>query len=251
MFHLIVKGKNRRFVGGDMLGGKRIESIWLGDKKIWPSDTAARKIRVQLPERGTVEWAYWVHALDSVTNEKCSSSNYMRFTVDGMHFYLQQSPDGTPPYHVEGNFLTLDLDKDGVSADMLGDYLTVSAVISKRTKYVYSGYWESGTKTFDVDLPILDGSSVWYRQYCKRRGARSHSYITITATPSEKRLFYNYVMKASRSVKTYGGYVNASGANDTGWTYKLQISGVGRVLDPYVIYPSFSRTFKLKIISVE
>ena len=99
-----VQGKISRYIGGQWNGMRKVERR-LGNKIIWPDNTSvARKIRVELPRPGTREYQYWVHALDAIQG-RAAQDNYMRFTADGLHYYLEDSFDGTEPYKVEKDYL--------------------------------------------------------------------------------------------------------------------------------------------------
>lgn len=77
---------------------------WTKGRRIWPDDSErGNALRVQLPEYGTLEWAYWVHAVDAVRTLGASDSCYLRFHINGKYYYLIDSPDGSVPLALDGN----------------------------------------------------------------------------------------------------------------------------------------------------
>ena len=249
MFYLLVKGRKRRFVGGSVNGGRRVTEIWRGDKLIWPSGNSARRIRVLLPARGSEEWAYWAHALEA-TKYEASRQNYLRFKVGDFFYYINSSPDGTMPYKLDGDVLTLELG-DGVPVDELGDVLVADARIQKRGVSLVGGSFENSSRSVVEDVPMLAGSVIGYSQACWRRKLKSYSYIAVTSLNSNKVLLRNELTKQSRSWSGYSWYVGAAPVGDVGWRCDVSVSGNGSVGGVYVQYPAFKREFNLKIISVE
>ena len=249
MFYLLVKGRKRRFVGGYVNGGRRVTEIWRGDKRIWPSGDSARRIRVLLPARGSAEWAYWAHALEA-TKKSSSRQNYLRFKVGDFFYYINSSPDGTMPYKLDGDVLSLELG-DGVPVDELGEFLAADATIQKRRVTLVAGGFDNGSVSSVEDVPMLAGSVIGYSQACKRRKLKSYSDVVATSLSSETILLRDGVMKQSRSWSGYSWHAAASPVGDVGWRCDVSIRGEGYLRGAYVQYPAFKREFNLKIISVE
>ena len=244
---MIVQGKQRRFVSAD-LGGVPITEIWLGDKRIWPDmEGVARRIVVQLPAQGTREWQYWVHAVDSV-NDKASSSNYMKFTVNGLDFFINHSYDGTPPYKLKGNELTLDL-YDGVLIDQLGTTLSIDCVIPKREERL-SGAYSGGEKTVRSAFPLLPGTITQWQHEGWKRGGDSWWHETVTSEPDGTTLVDSGYRKSGRTAVTHSSAIENSPATGTYWEALISMTGLGQINWYTAIYPAFKYTFNLKIISV-
>ena len=250
MFYGVVKGRKRRFIGGEH-DGRRLLEIWQGDKKLWPSDDVAYRIRVKLPETGSLDWIYWVHAVDSVTRGKCTSQNYLRFEIDGLLYYLQQSPDGTLPYVLDGDVLELRMAADGVPADLLGGSLKVDAVIPKRWHSLRYADLANGSISGSSELPLLDGTVVGYSKACWRRKSGCSSGISVHSMFSETEKLNTSFYKQSRSWSAYSWQINGIVPGDTRWKYDVWISGQGTLNNVFAQYPAFKRTFNLKIISIE
>lgn len=246
--NVIIKGRQRRFVGG-FIGDKPVKEIWLGDKQIWPNaEGVARRIVVELPQSGTRDWQYWVHAVDSTLNA-ASPSNYMKFTHEGLDFYIQHSFDGSEAYKLDGNVLTVEL--DGILIDQLGDSLEVQAKIPARQKTVFAGsIYEGGSRTDVSTLPMLPSTSFVYARACARRRWESTSYLTVTGKPGGDILLDASLLKAGRSWRDYGHSVTAAPESDTAWEAYSRISGGGWIKNLRVTYPAFNKVFKLKVLSV-
>ena len=55
------------FVENVCLGDAAVSHVCLGDSQLYPEDTSSmRRLTVELPAAGSLEWAYWVHAVAAV-----------------------------------------------------------------------------------------------------------------------------------------------------------------------------------------
>lgn len=257
---IIINGRNRRFIGGD-IGGRRLSEIWLGGKKIWPNpDAVARQIVVALPQPGTQEWQYWVHAVDS-TKHYASFDNYMRIVHNGMSFFINNAFDGTEPYILSGNTLSVEL--DGISLDEVGSYLDVDVRIPQRYgPGLAPPYGEYETKTYD--LPLLPGTQIRNNWYGGRKGKYSAmENINIIGQPSG----YPHYFCRTIGGNGRGNYYDHEGnrlnifnpiPSDTSWTMGVQLGGYagwleglnGQPAGLFPTYPGFRSGFKLKVLSV-
>ena len=244
---VVVNGKRRRFVGAS-LNGKLMTEWRLGEKIMWPDpEGVARRIRVELPQEGTLDWQYWVHAVDA-TQDSVSQNNYMKFVCDGVDYFINGSYDGTPPYRLEGNVLTLDA-YDGAAIDRLGAYLEVEAVIKQREMQL-SGELVEGERTVRSDLPLLRGSKTQWRHVGWRRGGDSWWNQRLTSEPSGTVMVDEGYRKSGRTaIEPYTDVIHAP-VRDTYWQALISMTGKGQMDWYKVIYPSFRKTFKLKIISI-
>lgn len=277
MFYLLVKGKKRRFTRGEVLNGKRVAAIWKGTEngmiQIWPSGDVAHKIRVALPQEGSIEWAYWVHALDALAKYDCTTNNYMRFgTSDGFYYYLQKSYDGSVPYIVNGSVLELELGEDGVPIDSLGTHISVQAKIRQREYENEYQVETGGTSPPDAifDLPFISNTYLKCSIYKGRKKKGVGAEITIKSLPGGQELarwhWETHEHKRGWKGKPFvdmisdynwagapkwqkGSAKMYAGALQMGISQQYMMScSLSRVA---FRFPSFSRTFKLKIISVE
>lgn len=255
--NVIVQGRQRRFIGG-FLGDKPITEIWLGDKQIWPNmEGVARRIEVELPKRGSRDWQYWVHAVDA-TSSKSAPDNYMRFSYEGLDFYIQSSPDGTPPYRLNNNVLTLEL-YDGILIDQLGEYLEVDAKIAARDSLFYE-YADEARCPF----PFIKGTKAQVKWGKWKKKKAAGCTFSVKGSPSGVVHFSGacYTSAHERGVYTRllpdntHKWVNAvySGDmvnDDVALTISTgRYSGYSDNPGVTMKWPSFTRRFKLKIISV-
>lgn len=255
--NVIVQGRQRRFIGG-FLGDKPITEIWLGDKQIWPNmEGVARRIEVELPKRGSRDWQYWLHAVDA-TSSKAAPDNYMRFSHEGLDFYIQSSPDGTPPYRLNDNVLTLEL-YDGILIDQLGEYLEVDAKIAARSSLFYGS-----VNNARCPLPFIKGTKALVEWDKGKKKKAAGCTFSVKGIPSGVEHFSGacYTSAHNRGVyrrllpddthkwinQVYSGdmvnddvALSISTERYSETTYKPGLT---------LKWPAFTRKFKLKIISV-
>lgn len=251
--NIIINGRQKRFLSAN-LGDTSIQSIWQGDKQIWPAtEGVARRIVVKLPEEGTRDWQYWVHALDA-TLYKAAPNNYMKFSHEGMDYYLQQSFDGSPPYKVQGNVLVLE-NYDGILIDQLGAELVVEAKIASRSVLLCKRFGNGTVYEDTINLPILQGTKSQWSQYGGKSGAHTHMYETYISQPSGTYLLKDkHLYKSGRTTRTYSSTIPASGEGDTSTDVKVRFfvtKHSGGASNYKIIHPAFTYKFKLPIISVE
>ena len=246
---LIVNGQRKRFISA-MLGDKPITEIWLGDRKIWPDPTGvARRLVVELPKPGTLDWQYWVHAVDA-TKEVSSQNNYMKFTVDGEDFFLNSTYRDMPPYKLEGDVISLD-GYDGAYIDSLGTHLEIEAVINQRYVVLSGVSLDDEERTLESQLPLLNNSRLECQWWTWHSGKDSFFSEKVTSLPSGTLVLDSTARKSARRVTIYGldRPLPQIPASDTGWNAVIKEEGDG-VIDWYrAFYPSFKKTFKLRIIS--
>ena len=265
----MVQGRQRRFISAD-IGGTPVQEIWLGDKQIWPNtEGVATRIVVALPQVGTLDWQYWVHALDS-TKYKATPANYMKFVVDGLDFFINHAYDGTTPYRLEGNELSIDL-YDGALIDQLGEYLEVKAKIPTRWWKIENSATDGVPVSSYCNLPYLDGTLC---SIAFNKGAKKPYYLwdsSITATPGGQTLLvWHYgTGEHKRGWKGKGFQpMNESFVWDGDEKWQIgtaqMYEGAEGMKATHVLqwqrdvpvsiefqFPAFTRVFKLKIISVE
>lgn len=81
----------RRFVYDVKFGRRQIMRIMYGGRQIWPDDAervATMAVGMSGLEEGSLDWAYWVHALEAVaggSNDKL----YMKLRAGGRDYLLQ------------------------------------------------------------------------------------------------------------------------------------------------------------------
>lgn len=102
MLQVVHENRLKRLVMA-FAGKRKVREIWQGDVRLWPDySLRANALRLEVPAEGTVEWAYWVHAVDAVTRLGASADCYLKLVVDGRVFYLIDSPDGGEALALDG-----------------------------------------------------------------------------------------------------------------------------------------------------
>lgn len=227
-------------------GNERFDELWVGDDKIWPDVTGSGGFVIELPAAGTLEYQYWLHAVDASED---GNEGYMKFTVDGTDFYINSGPNGSEVVQLRGDIISLNEKQREMIAGKLLNAFTVTCEITKRTKPIFSRAIFGESLTNGVLLPVLRGTLFQYSQACAGRGNWSWSRLKIISKPSGLELLSNGVDKKSRTWITYGFTASQAPASDTGYLSQASISGSGWIRDLSVTYPAFSREFQLNIIS--
>lgn len=253
--NVVIQGRQHRFIGGS-LGDKPITEIWLGDKQIWPNvEGLARNIVVELPQRGSRDWQYWVHAVEATKNQ-AASNNYMKFQHRGVNFYIQHSIDGSEAYKLEGN--TLSVDMDGVLIDQLGEYLEVDACIASREGNLFTE-----GESF-CQLPYLSGTqlNVRWRKGQKKKSAGSSFVVSgmpgdvvhfggSCYTSEHKRKSYLRILPENTHKWVNRVFCDEADAKEIELKINVaKYSSSSRNCSVQPVWPQFIHRFKLKIISV-
>ena len=221
---------------------------------MWPiTDGVAKRIVVELPKQGTREWQYWVHALDSVST-RASQDNYMRVTYGELPFYIKNSPDGSVPYELDGNYLILNYG-EGIPIDALGEFMEVQAVIKEREgKHIEIGHYEGGYHEMNWNLPMLAGTKMGASVIGGGGRAVYAGFGTMKTLPSG----YTWDINNGPNRNVWAPRTKAVGEEseiaetDTSISATGVISGSASIHTTYYpIWPAFQRTFKLPILSAE
>lgn len=124
--------KLRRIIASFVGNNKRVVSLWLGSRRIWPDDSArSNALRFRVPEYGTLDWAYWMHAIDAVTKIGARSDCYMRFKINGKYYYLIKSLDKSKPLVLDGGTAYYE-NGQTFPADGLGTSVQVEVKVPRR-----------------------------------------------------------------------------------------------------------------------
>lgn len=116
--------------------GKSCVAHYRHGKKVWPEDENLKNsIIVELPEEGSLDWAYWVHALARVEERGYSKDNYVRIKIDGKYYYVGAAPAGQKALQVRGGQFYYS-DGRAVPQIAVGDTLTVEANVRENNGYV-------------------------------------------------------------------------------------------------------------------
>lgn len=226
-------------------GDERYDELWVGNDKIWPDVTGAGGVVIQLPDAGTRDYQYWMHAIDASED----GNGYIKFTVDGTSFYINSGPNGAEVVQLRGDIISLNARQRELIAGKLLDSFSVICEVKQRTKPIFSGSIIRANRTNVVMLPVLAGTRFQYSQACGRKGEWSWSRLKIISKPSGKELLSDGVDKQSRTWVSYEFSATYALSSDTGYISEASIDGGGWMRNLSVIYPAFRRAFQLNIIS--
>ena len=127
------------FVDYVSLGDYPVSHICLGDGQIFPEDeTTMRRITIETPPEGFMEWSYWWHATEAV-NELVSPARYMRVKVDGTYYYVHSAFDNSPICQLKNDDLLFSADEAPLMQNLhVGDEIEIEAVIPKQCDTWYN-----------------------------------------------------------------------------------------------------------------
>lgn len=131
----------RRYLYDKRVGDRKVSAIYLGDKKVWPSlsDTAASMVLDVTAAEGSVNWAWWLHALDAVS-KRCDAECYMKLTAGGRDYMLGATFGSWYLAGFDGR-ATVTFGDDGplMSKLRVGDEVTVQLRIPARESAEFEG----------------------------------------------------------------------------------------------------------------
>ncbi len=121
------------FVQYAYLGDNPVGEIWLGDRKLYPSDESRiSRLYVELPDEGSDEWCYLQHGLDAL---KLTSKEvgYMLLRVAGMEYAVEFSHSGLHKAGLDHNELSFSQDEGPSLHDVqTGDEIELSIFVGVR-----------------------------------------------------------------------------------------------------------------------
>lgn len=174
--------EGRENILGSVWADGEIEAIYAGDVLIWPDVSGQGGIMIEPPARGTMEYLYWVHAVDAAVND---AGSYLKFTIGGVDYYINKAPNGAQLVLLEGNVLKLSKEQSEALAGKLGRELQVYAEVKER-----KNEWRKFTDNNDVDnrfsyvwyLPLLPGSK--FAVSCSKGRKNEWAYVRFYAIES-------------------------------------------------------------------
>lgn len=257
------------FVENVRLGDLAVSHVCLGDNQLYPEDTSSmRRLTVELPKEGTLEWAYWAHAIAAV-QDLVTPKRYMQLTVGGGRYMVRSSFNALPSVMFESNGVFLFYPDEGASLHSVGpgDSVEVKAVIPVIDDIPLSIRDQDGSGSRSYSLPFLPdtGLYVQWRKGQKRKSAG----VNFTLSGSGSGLvhiqgrgqknghgrgntvsdvawpwFCGVVNGSTRS------WLNAFVDGDTGMSLTMRGFNSCNALIGRPRYPAFMKTFLLKILSV-
>lgn len=269
----------RKYIRHVDIGENAVNEVWHGDTMLYPdNETIVRELRLSVPDEGTEDWAYWVHAIRGVTSshELYSTAAQVKLVVGAESWWCGDNrPTNTYRCGItEEGVLTFNTDEGPPAADVeAGAILTLEVSIPAKTDM--SHYTDAGNNWSDKSWgnPWLPGTILrmgWYKS--QKKNSAGVDYV-LRSMPSKQVRIRGRGQKNGhkREWCGYGGWGNGDATN---WACRVcdwwngQSSG-GTVIegDTYlyaefnrfkgaghltarVVYPAFKRTFSLKVKSV-
>lgn len=238
-------------------GDERYDEVWVGGDKIWPDVGTGGGFLIRIPDAGTLDYQYWLHAVDAIEN---GGAGYMKFTVNGTDFYVNDGPNGAEVVQLRGDVIALTAKQLEMMGGPPGERIELEADIKQRegvekviraNKENYEMSWE---------LPLIAGAQ--FQVKLTNYSSSHSSYGAVTefySMPSGKAFPGFSVMKHQRTRITSADTVKEGDVpvGDTACKAQAYTSG-GCYYDPsksqyqYVVpvWPSFKKVFTLDVVYV-
>lgn len=247
------------------LGETPVWQIDCGETQIYP-DTATGVTRAMLttPEPGTLDWAYWVHAI-AQARKTCSSTCTMRMTLGGKSYRLFSTYDTLPAVSLsrdgimtfpEGHLPTL---QDIAS----GAIVTISATIPKHS--AGSMHYEADGNHMVTDLPWLPDSYIHAGLNKGQKKVSAGCNIWLQGVPSGVNHIQAHLQQDGhgRGYREFDvlpeiGRVSDGAVNEAENSYQpgdthldFRVTSHNRTGgDVELFFPAFTRTFNIKMAGV-
>lgn len=247
---------------GQIWAGGAVDAVYTGDTQVWPDVSGEDGgIMIDTPLAGTWDYLYWLHAVDASETLPATETCYLKFTVEGVDYYLNSAPNGEQVVYLDGSVIKLTKKQKQALAGKLTDTLTLEAVVPVRDKQWKKFQLQNSTTTRFKStwyLPLLPDTcfvmSVYkgqkrewaYTDIFSVESLRSKTVIELNSNVvAGSKGRYNFenrsrkiqeeeiVLTDSTCTLTYNGY-GATGCRD----------GVTPV------WPAFEKTFNINIISI-
>lgn len=216
----------------------------------------------QFKEGGSVEWCYWVHAMDAVRKEQSATCN-VKLTVAGKTYSVGAGIDGLPrcDFDVATGILRF---PDGELPELQrvtpGTMARIVATIPERNGNTLKA--KKNTEASMVyDLPMLKGTMFYYSYYKGEKKVSAGMRLTVVGLPSEDEIYYGKGQKNGHKRTAQNGKVPPGGTGDdeTVWRshdeWKKGDKQVKLTINPfnnssplaYPIWPAFTRTWDVPV----
>lgn len=255
----------RRYLYDCRLGCRRVVKKMKGGVQIWPTlpDLVRYAVLDVSPLEGTLEGAYWAHALDAVRSQS-SESRYMRLQAGGKSYHLLTS---FGQYDVAGyDHATLDFGDHGPLASRfgVGDEVEVRVQVPQREwPHLAYGYW--GASSMQYDVPFIPGMAVRVRVQKGRKKVSAGVSFWLRGVGSNAAHIVGNAQKNGHCRGQYWGtayagpgwvidgcvqsFSNHYVPGDSGLSLGFQgyFGGEG---EGFLVSPKFARVFRLKVVDV-
>lgn len=250
--------------GGDLTP---YDEVYVGDVRVWPDVTGDGAFLIKRPDFGTLDFLYWLHAVDATDDADARRRGaYMRFRVGGRMYYINRGPNGAEVVKLEGDVVNLSNRQMEQMLPYLGDSVDVECYVPQRQGDSLYGtqrndWHEDVFEKKEWYLPLLPDSKI---KLLAHKGARKEwayaNNINIKGLPSG----HMYLSQASNTATGKGRYhwgtewiISNVVLTDNAMDGTLNLYGCADYTDLtqtkqglFPVYPAFSRTFRLDIVSV-
>ena len=245
----------RKYLFDKRLGERRVVAIYRDGKKIWPtlSDTVYSCVLDVAAVEGSLDWAYWLHALDAVEKLGARADCYIKLTAGGRDYMLGKTFRNWYVAGYDGR-ATVVFGDDGPLCDKLkpGDEVRVQLRVPGRKGADFATNIENTGAEGELALPPLRKTGVYIRigKGKKKQGApvRMDYYgvpsgvraVTGTVDFGSGRGERQYVFEYNGDVRKrdYGAYL------------AYEAWGACCPYEVCPMYPGFTRVIRFKVSAV-
>lgn len=254
---IALNGKLQR-VTNVFCGNTRAVSLYHGSQKLWPADgNYAMGLRVELPMPGSLDYLYWLHVQHALQGADAGSEKcYLRFSLNGTHYYIIASPDGSAPLQMEGEVVKITSGVRSILADYIGSTLAFEAVVSARTGKNFTSPAENVGFKHTLSEPWLPGTTLTY--FHTKGQKRLDSWANGKLTGLNSGITYinaPFHVHARRQrgfdvhkCKEVSGLIPDYTAEPL--QLNMAVGGSSTITKCYLKYPAFERVFNLTVKEV-
>lgn len=248
----------RRYLYDKRLGDRRVVAIYRDGVKLWPTlaDTICSCVIDVNALSGSIEWAYWLHALAAVQSQ-CNAECYLKLTAGGRDYMLGSTFGSWYKAAFDGR-ATITFADDGPLAEYLriGDTVSIEARIPARKSELFDG-------EAVCTLPFLTDTCLsveWHKKQKRRYAGRR---FTVTGQASSTVHFGGTCdtseHKRGRKVRVLPGnthkwhnavYNGQMQQGDSSLSISTSPTGSGGGGGVAFLWPPFTKIFRFKIAAV-
>lgn len=233
-------------------GDERFDELWVGDDRIWPDVTGSGGFVIQLPAAGTLEYQYWLHAVDASEE---GNAGYMKFTVDGTDFYINSGPNGSEVVQLRGDIISLSRKQMELIGGQLGVTICIHAEIQDRSSKQYEGTALCFLPYLkDTQLKVVFGKGKKRRWAGRKFTVSSREsgvvhYGGSCETSEHKRGTKTRILPANTHKWYNRVYNNTMQVGETMLQIETKAIGSGTGGGVTLMWPAFRKDFELEVIS--
>lgn len=264
----------RHYVRHVDIGEAGVNEVWHGNTMLYPGNTSLiYKLQLITPKEGTIEWAYWVHAVRAVTYSNDLYTSNAQMQLDGIsdQYWLGSNrPTGLYQSSLtEDGWITFRPDEGPCVADIRdGDMLTISANIPAHYDVPHASGSQDAKSNARWYNPYLPGTylKLWWGKGQKKKSAGVR--YAINGYPSNTQMIAGAGQKNGhgRGISVYAeayptacrvcNTSNPASGNDeyvlgdTSLTGSFQQFNSCYYLKATPTYPTFEKVFKFKVKNI-